>query len=102
MVEKDGKFGAVCTNENLNIPLVFDDINKIVNSGVISNGVLYDRNGRELFVLPENYKHIKTKYCNVFESKDSNEFIFINSRGEIINSRRGEDDENVIIQTNKS
>lgn len=97
VVEKDGKFGAVCTNENLNIPLVFDDINKIVNSGVISNGVLYDRNGRELFVLPENYKHIKTKYCNVFESKDSNEFIFINSRGEIINSRRGEDDENVII-----
>ena len=100
MVEKEGKFGAVCPNEDHIIPLIFDDISKIVNSGVICNGVLYDRNGRELFVLGENYKHIKTKYYDVFESKDSNDFVFIDSRGETINSRRDEDDENDIIVGN--
>ena len=97
VVEKKGKFGAVCPNEDYNIPLVFDDISKIVNSGVISNGVLYDRNGRELFVFGGSYTHIKTKYYDVFESKDSNDFVFVDLRGKIINSRRDEDDENDII-----
>lgn len=96
VVEKDGKFGAVCTNEAFTIPLVFDDIDKIVNSGVICNGVLYDRNGKELFVFGENYKHIKTKYYDVFESIDSNDYVFIDSRGKKINSQRDEDNENII------
>lgn len=96
IVEKGKKVGAICTSEIYNIPLVFDDISKIVNSGVICNKVLYDRNGKELFVLGNNYKHIKTKFFDVFKATDSNMFVFINSRGEEIKYKKDEYDDNIL------
>ena len=85
IVEKDEKFGVICNSEKYNIPLIFNGISKIVNSGVICNKVLYDRSGKEIFVLGNNYKYIKTKYCDVFKAIDSDTFVFINYRGEEMN-----------------
>lgn len=96
IVEKGEKVGAICTSEKYNIPLVFDYISKIVNSGVICNKVLYDRNAKELFVLGDNYKHIKTKFFDVFKATDTNVFVFINSRGEEIKCKKDEYDDNIL------
>ena len=96
IVEKNEKLGAICTNEENNIPFVFDDIPHLVNSGVICGDILYDKNGNELFVLGDKYKHIKTKYYDVFKSNASNDFVFINSQGKIINNKRDEEDNNII------
>ncbi len=96
IVEKEEKFGAICTSEKYNIPIIFDYISKIVNSGVICNKVLYDRNGKELFVFGDKYKHIKTKFFDVFKAIGSNAFIFINSRGEQLNAKNDEYDDNIL------
>ena len=96
IVEKEEKFGAICTSEKYNIPIIFDYISKIVNSGVICNKVLYDRNGKELFVLGDKYKHIKTKFFDVFKAIGSNVFIFINSQGEQLNAKNDEYDDNIL------
>lgn len=95
-VEKSGKVGAVCTQEGNNIPLVFDEIDEIAKSGVISHNVLYNRNGEKIFSL-DNYCYIKTKFCDVFQSTESEEeFVFINSHGKIVEYQKDEDDENIL------
>lgn len=96
IVKKDEKFGAICASEKYNIPIIFDYISKIVNSGVICNKVLYDRNGKELFVLGDKYKHIKTKFFDVFKAIGSNVFIFINFLGEQLNAKNDEYDDNIL------
>ena len=95
-ISKDGKEGAVCTNERYNIPTIFDKIDTIVKSGVICNDILYNRDGEKIFSL-NNYCYIKTKFCDVFQSTESEEeFIFINSQGKIVEYKKDEDDENIL------
>jgi len=94
-IEKSGKVGAICTQKENDIPLIFDGIDEIVNSGVIYNDVLYNRNGKDLFVIGNNYKFIKTKCFDVFESNDSHDFVFINSQGTIMSYYKDEEDGNI-------
>ena len=97
VVKINGKgFGAICTKEELNVPLIFDSIDKIVKAGIISDGVLYDRNGNELFAFGYKYKHIDTNCCDVFESWDYDDFVFIDLNGRILKYRIDEDDDNIV------
>lgn len=96
ITSKDGKEGAICTNERYNISNVFDKIDSIVKSGVICHDVLYNRNGEKIFSL-ENYCYIKTKFCDVFQSSESEEeFVFINSQSKIVEYQKDEDEDNIL------
>ena len=94
-VSKDGKEGAICTNEHYNIPNIFDKIDTIVRSGVICNNILYNRNGEQIFSL-DKYYYIKTRYYDVFESTESDDFVFIDSIGNIVSYELDEDDDNIL------
>ena len=94
-ISKDGKEGALCTNERYNIPNVFDKIDTIVRSGVICNNILYNRNGEQIFSL-DKYYYIKTRYYDVFKSTESEDFVFIDSIGNTVSYEKDEDDENIL------
>ena len=83
-VEKSGKVGAICTQKENDIPLIFDEIDEIVKSGVICNDVLYNKNGEEILSLKDKFHYLKTLYYDVFESNESGVFVFINSQGTIM------------------
>jgi len=96
LAEKSGKVGAICTQNNNSIPPIFDEIDEIVKSGVICHDVLYNRKGEKIFSL-ENYSYLKTKFCDVFQSSESEgEFVFINLQGKIIEYQKDEKDENTL------
>ena len=97
IVEKEEKVGAICTNKEYNIPLIFDSITLIINSGVLCHhNVLYDRSGNEILSIGDGYNYIRTSNLDVFKSKTSEEFIFIDKRGDKLNYQRDEDDDNII------
>lgn len=97
IVEKEEKVGAICTNKEYNIPLIFDSITLIINSGVLCHhNVLFDRSGNEILSIGDGYNYIRTSNLDVFKSKTSEEFIFIDKRGDKLNYQRDEDDDNII------
>lgn len=96
LAKKSGKVGALCTQNGNTIPFIFEEIDEIIMSGVISHNVLYNRNGEKIFSL-ENYRFIKTKFCDVFQSTESEkEYVFIKSEGRIIEYQKDENDENFL------
>ena len=96
IVKNMRKFGAVCTKEEFNIPLLFEDIDLIVKSGVLCHNKLYDRKGNELFYLGDKYEYLKTEFMDVFMSLDSKDYVFINSQGKQINYTKDEDNEFIL------
>ena len=93
LAEKSGKVGAVCTQIDNSILPIFDEIDEIVKSGVICHDILYNRKGDKIFSL-ENYCYLKTNFCDVFQSSESEgEFVFINSEGKIIEYQKDDNDE---------
>lgn len=95
IVMKDGKVGAISTKGYHNVPVIFDKIDSIVRSGVICNSILYNREGKEIMSLGDNC-YIKTKHCDVFMVAGSEEYLFVDSQGKILECQKDEDDDNII------
>ena len=95
-VEKSGKVGAICTQKENDIPLIFDEIDEIVNSGVICNDVLYNKNGEKILSLKDKYHYLKTLYYDVFESNEFGTFLFVNSQGTIMSYYKDKNDPKIL------
>lgn len=95
IVIKDGKVGAISTKGYHNVPVIFEKIDNIVRSGIICNSILYNREGKEIMSVGDNC-YIKTKHCDVFMIAGSDEYLFVDSRGKILECHKDEDDDNIL------
>lgn len=94
-VMKDGKVGAISTKGYHNVPVIFEKIDSIVRSGIICNSILYNREGKKIMSLGDNC-YIKTKHCDVFMIAGSDEYLFVDSQGKILECQKDEDDEKIL------
>ena len=98
VIKKKGKLGALCTNEQNAIPAIFEGIDKITKYGLIFNKILFDRKGKEIFVLGNEYVYLETKYYDVFMGVGTkDDYKFFNSQGKQVSYKQDEDNEYILI-----